>query len=177
MNVSMTKNQGTEGRCPRNSRERESRVGVSEERDHRLLAFLSIPRARCGPWGQDVLGGCALDLPGVPVLPRIPARRSSRAESQRQRGAAVSHFPPCGGGSAEGPEGRERQSTARPVASHPPRPLPSGPGKSGRGRRRSLWGGRTLPRRSAAAGRRDASAAALGRGAGGGGAGGRRRRR
>lgn len=176
MNVSMTKSQGTEGRCPRTSRERESRVGVSEERAQ-VSGFSK--HTKCPMW---TLGpGCPRRMrprpPWGPSLALRTRRRSSRAEPQRQRGAAVSHFPPCGGGSAERPEGREHQSTARPVASHPQRPLPSGPGKSGRGRRRSLWGGRTLPRGSAAAGGRDASAATLGRGADGGGAGGRRRRR
>ena len=64
----MTKTQGTEGKCPRNSGERESRVGVSREKCHRLLAFLSIPSAQRAPWDQDVCGRRDLDPLSGPSL-------------------------------------------------------------------------------------------------------------
>lgn len=145
-------------------------VGLGQERGHRLPAFLSILNAR-------------VRTPGTRMSRRRRPRPycgpslSSPADRGGEKAPAVSPRPFSSAGSRKGPEGRERESAARPVTSHPPPPPPSRCGKSGRGRRCSLWGGRARPRRSAAAGGRDASAAALGRDAGAGGAGGRRRRR
>lgn len=171
----MNETQGTEEKA-QDAGERESRVdvpeevGVSQERTTGPLAFLSIPSARA----RTLEPGC---LQRMRPWPRSAPSLASLADRGGERGTAVSHRPLSSSGSRKGPWGRKRKSVARPVASHPRRPHPSRCGKSGRGRNCSLWSGRARPRRSAAAGGRDASAAALGRGAGAGGAGRRRRRR
>lgn len=129
----MTKTQGTEGKCPRNSGERESRVGVSREKCQRLLVFLSIPSAQRAPGDQDVYGRCDLDprppLPG-PSLALRTGRRSSAAEPKWRETSGGFSLPLH---AVEGPEKCQRGGSASPRPA-PLRPTPCVPSPSATGK-------------------------------------------
>lgn len=130
----MNELRGTEGTCPSEAGEREGRAGVSEEGDPG-----NTPGAGANPATRPPAG----DAPAAP----LGAGGATPAERGGESGTAASHRPLLGAGSRKGPSGRKRESVSRPVASHPRRPLPSGCGKSGRGRRCALCSGRARPRR------------------------------
>lgn len=110
---------------PRSSGERESpqEVRLGQETGHRLLAFLSIPGIRTRTPGPGCL---RRTCPRPRSGPSLASRGGSRPGGGR--GAEVSHHPLAGAGSRKAPEGRKRESAARPVCpTHRVRSLPSPP--------------------------------------------------